>query len=145
MANNLSNLQYNPQNSQMPQMPLPYTAAMPMMPASFQTQTIFMQPIGSVYGLGASSEVGNIPISSGVSIGLCLPEGTMYLKSMQNGGPVLLGYKLSPLEQSAPAANELQEAPKTEDLFKKYDAKIAELENRIAALQHKGGKSEWQL
>lgn len=114
----------------------------------FQQQQIFMQPIGNIYGLNNSTEVGNIPIGAGVSVGLCLSEGIMYLKSMQNSGPVLLAYKLNPLE--AQAQTQVQQktkddSSKLEELLKKYDAKISELEQRLASPAQKGGKSEWQL
>lgn len=112
----------------------------------FQQQSIFMQPIGNIYGLNSSTEVGNIPIGAGVSVGLCLPEGVMYMKSMQNSGPVLLAYKLSPLEtQTQVQQKPKDESSKFEELLKKYDAKINELEQRLAQPIQKGGKTEWQL
>jgi hypothetical protein len=50
--------------------------------------------------LGNSSELVNVPIGSGLSAAICLREGVMYLKTLQNGNPVILAYKLNPLEGS---------------------------------------------
>ena len=53
----------------------------------------------------------NVPIGSGLSAAICLREGIMYLKTLQNGNPVILAYKLNPLEgnleQTQPATNNL--------------------------------------
>lgn len=133
----------------------------------YQPRSIFMQPIGNIYELLSSSQVGNIPIGAGVSVGLCIPEGTMYLKSMQNGGPVTLGYRLMPLDntqsvqhqqiQQAQPVQQVQQVQsaqpaqqntaliqKIEELLKKFDERLSALETK-AKPQEKGGKPEWQL
>lgn len=143
MASTIPNLSFNPnQNLAMPQ----FNSASNL---GYQSQSIFMQPIGSIYGLSNSSEVGNIPIGSGVSMGLCLSEGVMYLKSMQNNGPVLLGYKLSPLENTqrnsgGPPQDSTQ---KIEQLLKQYDERFSKIEKALTSIQtpQKGGKQEWQI
>lgn len=62
--------------------------------------TFFPQPQGNVYIIGNSLEIANIPIiGNGISVGLCLSEGLLYIKSMQNGSPSFLTYNISPYVQ----------------------------------------------
>lgn len=123
--------------------------------SQFQSQPIFPQPSGNIYFVSNSMEVANIPIGAGMSAVLCLPENLFYVKSMQNGVPSLLGYKISPLETPAPAPVEEKEvtsAATTENsdatnLFKEqinkltqeYDDKIKSLEDSIKNLQDRVG------
>lgn len=111
----------------------------------YQSNSIFMAPIGNIYGLNTSSDVGNMPTGSGVSVGLCLSEGTMYLKSMQGTGPVLLGYKLSPLDGQNMAVAPSASNEKVETLLSQFSEKLSQLEKKVDSLQPKGGKQEWQI
>ena len=43
-------------------------------------------------------EVSNVPVGVGLSAAISLSEGLLYLKTMQNGVPMVVGYKLSSLE-----------------------------------------------
>lgn len=70
-------------------------------PQSFSPQ-FFPQPQGSVYLINNSLEVANVPISSGVSVAICINEEMIYLKSMQNGSPAFMAYKISPYVQENP-------------------------------------------
>ena len=117
------------------------------------SQPIFPQPSGNIYFVNNSLEVANIPIGAGMSAVLCLSENLFYIKSMQNGMPTLLGYKLSPLESSASASSETktdEAAAPSEDLTVKfqeqldlateqYETKIKELEDAIHKLQEQVG------
>ena len=141
MASNYSNYPMNQQ--QMPQMP------QQMYPTMVNVPSFFPQPIGNVYNLQTASEIGNIPAGNGLSVGLCLAEGVMYVKSLQNGAPALVEYHLSTTEGGRPPE---QEAGPSEDVKKiysaldKYDDKISKLENQIKHLKTKlGGDLEWQM
>lgn len=116
------------------------------------SQPIFPQPSGNIYFVNNSLEVANIPIGAGMSAVLCLPENLFYIKSMQNGMPSLLGYKLSPLESPATASSDNTDgaAASTEDTTIKfqeqfraateqYEIKIKELEDAIHRLQEQVG------
>ena len=62
-----------------------------------QIQQMFPQPQGSVYSINSPIDIGNVPIgSTGLSLALCLNEGLMYIKSFQNGSPVIVTYKIIP-------------------------------------------------
>ena len=132
--------------------------------SQFQSQPIFPQPSGNIYFVNNSMEVANIPIGAGMSAVLCLSENLFYIKSMQNGVPSLLGYKITPLEPPTTApAEEVKEQPdgtaatqsdKTENSFQQqynnlvneYDTKIKNLEESIQSLQDKiGGLVECQF
>lgn len=141
MASNYSNYPMNQQ--QMPQMP------QQMYPTMVNVPSFFPQPIGNVYNLQTASEIGNIPAGNGLSVGLCLAEGVMYVKSLQNGAPALVEYHLSTAEGGRPPE---QDAGPSEDVKKiysaldKYDDKILKLENQIKHLKTKlGGDLEWQM
>lgn len=63
-----------------------------------QSQQFFPQPQGNIYIINNSLEVANVPMSGGISVALCMSEGLMYLKTMQNGNPMFMAYKITPYE-----------------------------------------------
>lgn len=144
--------------------PRPAPQTQPFQFSQYQTQVsqpIFPQPSGNIYFINNSLEVANIPVGVGTSAVLCLPENLIYLKSMQNGMPMLLGYKISPLE--TPTTTSTQEEPQQptqptvtaappqyeEDITKfkeEFNNKIKTLEDSIVKLQEKiGGLVECQF
>lgn len=62
----------------------------------YSPQPMFPQPNGNVYIIQNSLEVANIPAGAGITLALCLGENLLYIKSMQNGIPSFLAYKLTP-------------------------------------------------
>lgn len=133
------------------QMPFMSPSSQPL-----QYQSIFPQPIGSAYNLNTSNEIGNIPAGAGVSIGLCLNENILYIKGLQNGSPILLGYNLIPIEgvpnpvsiqsprQGGQALEE--ENRRLKDSLGLYDEKIRMLESQIGKIKEKlGGRNEWEI
>lgn len=140
MAANYPNYQINQQPTQMSPQSFPQVSNLP---------SFFPQPIGNVYNLNTANDIGNIPAGTGVSIGLCLQEGVMYVKSLQNGAPMLLEYKLNANdvsrtpETSSAAAEELK---KIASSFKTFEEKFTALESEIGKIKEKmGGKLEWQI
>lgn len=100
-----------------------------------QIQQMFPQPQGSVYAINSPLELGNVPTgSTGLSVAICLAENLMYIKSFQNGQPVIMAYRVSPFQK---------EDGKTEP--------TPTTENRLAALEEKidkiisGGKFDGLL
>lgn len=70
-----------------------------------QIQSMFPQPQGSVYSINSPLEIGNVPIgSTGLSVVLCLNEDVMYIKSFQNGAPVIMAYNVTPYQKDVAAA-----------------------------------------
>lgn len=150
MANNYQNFQFSPQNQQ-------YTQQLgsqqnntanqfnPLYPG----QIVFPQPIGNVYNLNSAAEVGNIPIGGNVSMGLCLSENIVYIKSLQNGNPMLLGYKLSPLDTPVQTQFSEPQGSKIDNLInalEEHTQKIDSIEKQIIKIKDKiGGKIEWQI
>lgn len=121
---------------------------------SYQSAQYFPQPQGNIYMLGNSSEMVNVPIGSGLSAAICLREGVMYLKTLQNGNPVILAYKLNPLEgsleQNQSVANGLitQQAPAEGSLEQKILTILNEFDERLKKIEGgigKKGGPEWQL
>lgn len=145
MASNYSNYQ------SLTQTPMPQQMPQQMYPTMANIPSFFPQPIGNVYTLQTANEIGNIPAGNGLSVGLCLAEGVMYLKSLQNGTPVLVEYHLTTGDNrpsSAPAQNEANEdeVKKIYSTLDKYDDKITKLESQIKHLKSKlGGEPEWQI
>lgn len=124
-------------------------------------QSLFPQPTGGVYNLSTASDIGNVPAGIGISVGLCLPENIMYIKALQNGSPMLLGYRLSPIEGQATSSQTQSEPIQTDqvteelkkenkhlvDVLKEHNEKIQLLESQLVKIKDKigGGKSEWQF
>lgn len=97
-----------------------------------QIQQMFPQPQGSVYSINSPIEIGNVPIgSTGLSVALCLNEGVMYIKSFQNGNPIIMTYRVSPYQKGdAPDDTKLPAAaPNVEP--------NSDLLNRLANLEAK--------
>lgn len=65
---------------------------------SYQGTQMFPQPQGNVYTLNNSMEIANIPVSGGISVGICPSENLMYIKAMVNGAPFLMVYTITPCE-----------------------------------------------
>lgn len=141
--------------------PVAAQQSQPFMINQFQSpmgQSLFPTPTGSVYSLNTATDIGNVPAGVGISVGLCLQENVMYIKALQNGNPMLLGYRLSPIEGSAnsqaqpPVAMQeeteelIKENKKLIEVLKGHDEKIQMIETQLAKMKDKiGGKSEWQL
>lgn len=92
-------------------------------------QQMFPQPQGSVYSIGSPLEIGNVPIgSTGLSVAFCLSEKLLYIKSFQNGAPVIMAYKIVPFEGKQEAS--APEPPSVEERLEKIEKLIAELQPR---------------
>jgi hypothetical protein len=153
MANNYQNFQFNPQGSsqfaQSTNNPLNQPILQNQINQPYPGQIVFPQPVGNVYNLNSASDIGNVPFGGNVSVGLCLSENIIYIKSLQNGTPMILSYKLSPLEnlnanQTVQASdNRLEELIAT---LNENNKKIDLLEKQVIKLKEKiGGKTEWQI
>ena len=103
-----------------------------------QIQNMFPQPQGSVYAINSPLDLGNVPTgSTGLSVAICLAENLMYIKSFQNGQPVIMAYRVSPFQKEDKKAEE-ESAPT--DL----NTRLASLEQKINALIS-GGKFDGLL
>ena len=118
----------------------------------FQATQFLLQPQGSIYTISSSNEIANVPVGPGLSAALCLREGAIYLKTIQNGAPVLLGYKLAPLENfsnsnsfeqnNSQVQSQQTLEQKIMSMFESFDKRLKELEDSGKA---KGGTEKWQL
>lgn len=129
----------------------------------YQATQYFPQPQGSIYMIGSSNDVANVPVGAGLSAAICLREGLIYLKTIQNGSPMLLGYKLCPLEGNTviqeqkiqnqtnpvqPQAQASTSAPETTieqrilNVLEEFEARLKKLEEKE---KPKGGTEKWQL
>ena len=121
----------------------------------YQVSQYFPQPQGSVYMIASSNDVANVPVGAGLSAAICLRDGIMYLKTVQNGSPMLLGYRLSSLENNtnaevAAAQTTTPEAAPPVDLEKKLTDFLESFSQRLEKIEKtlnkpKGGTSEWPL
>jgi hypothetical protein len=103
-----------------------------------QLQQMFPQPQGSVYSINSPLDIGNVPIgSTGLSVAICFAENLMYIKSFQNGQPVIMAYRVSPYQKEE---KKIEEEPAQSDLLARLDA-IEEKINNLAA----GGKFDGLL
>ena len=102
-----------------------------------QIQQMFPQPQGSVYAINSPLDIGNVPTgSTGLSVAICLAENLMYIKSFQNGQPVIMAYRVSPFQKEDGKAETSSASP---------------LESRLTTLEEKldriiaGGKFDGLL
>lgn len=100
-----------------------------------QTPQLFPTPQGNVYFINNSLEIANIPMGTGFSAALCLSEKLLYLKTLQNGNPMLLVYNLEPYKNN----EENNENDSIELILKKYEERLSDLEKRINKIIN-GGK-----
>lgn len=118
----------------------------------YQATQYFPQPQGSIYMIANSSDVANVPVGAGLSAAICLREGIMYLKTIQNGSPMLLGYRLSSLEGGDTSQETSQIQPG--DVNKKITAILQDYGKRLETLEKQltsnttpsktsGGNPEW--
>lgn len=130
MANNY-NFQTQPQTQ--PQLP-------------YQAQQFFPQPQGNAYLINNSLEVANVPMSAGMSVALCMSEGVMYIKTMQNGNPMFMAYKIAPYTQEQNQNQSSSSSTELDDFIRRYDEKIESLQAQINGLKNsRGGRINEQL
>jgi hypothetical protein len=103
-----------------------------------QIQQMFPQPQGSVYAINSPLDIGNVPTgSTGLSVAICLAENLMYIKSFQNGQPVIMAYSVTPFQKEEKRAEE--QVP--DDL----STRLAALEKKLEKLTNSGGKFDGLL
>lgn len=88
------------------------------------SQPMFPQPNGNIYVISNSLEVANVPAGAGITAALCQNESLLYLKTVQNGVPTFLAYKLSPYTES----------PKMAAQENDIEVRLAALEKQISTL-----------
>lgn len=114
-------------------------------------QPLFPQPQGNVYNINSTLEVANVPVGAGISVALCLNEGLMYIKTMQNGNPLFWAYKVEPYD--ANKSNETnQQTQQTNNIdivaqLEQYDKRFINLEQKVSEIQTslKKDKGEWSV
>ena len=101
-----------------------------------QIQQMFPQPQGSVYAINSPLDIGNVPIgSTGLSVAICLAENLMYIKSFQNGQPVIMAYRVSPFQKEEGKSDPT--AVQTKDPM---ESRLTLLEEKLDKLVNAGGK-----
>lgn len=107
---------------------------------------MFPQPQGSVYSINSPLELGNVPIgSTGLSVVLCLNEDVMYIKSFQNGSPVIMAYRVSPYQkeespQSTSTSQSSSPITRIEERLTKLEDLITQLTKQPEQPKKSGGK-----
>ena len=114
----------------------------------YQATQYFPQPQGSIYMIANANDVANVPVGAGLSAAICLRDGIMYLKTIQNGSPMLLGYRLAPLDGNSTEVaqeNTNQSADtKITAVLEDYGKRLEKLEKQLTApTTKKGGNPEW--
>ena len=145
------NYNFNPQAiSQQPQQNV-QPQQVPVMPQQVMNmqnvQPLFPQPQGNVYNINSTLEVANVPVGAGVSVALCLPEDTMYIKTMQNGNPMFYPYKIVPYnsleDQGEPHKEEKEDQDKFSEQLRKCFDRIEKLEDQFSKIEKK--KEDWNI
>ena len=85
-------------------------------------------------------------MSAGLSVALCLSEGLLYLKSMQNGNPIFMAYKIMPYDntkenQQNNQSNQNDVLNALVESFQKCQERLNILEKEVKTLKkNDGGK-----
>ena len=87
-------------------------------------QPMFPQPNGNIYVISNSLEVANVPTGAGITAALCQSESLLYLKTVQNGVPTFLAYKLTPYTES----------PKMQQQENNVETRLATIEKQLSTL-----------
>lgn len=95
-------------------------------------QQFFLQSQGNLYMINSPLEVSNVPVGVGLSAAISLSEGLLYLKTMQNGVPMVVGYKLSSLENIptcmfVESTMEFAETPQEKEIIRKHIQKLQKM------------------
>lgn len=126
-------------------------------------QPLFPQPQGNVYNINSTLEVANVPTGAGMSVALCIPEGFMYIKTMQNGNPMFWAYRITPYDNTNTTSQNQEKNTNAEQMgniseqFEQYNNRVLKLEEQVNNIQNiiqqkevkntksnpKGG--DWQL
>ena len=62
-------------------------------------------------------------MGGGISVAVCMNEGVMYIKSLQNGSPTFMAYTIAPY---------VKEEPKEEEDYKE---KVTRIESKLLELE----------
>ena len=104
-----------------------------------QIQQMFPQPQGSVYAINSPLDIGNVPIgSTGLSVAICLADNLMYIKSFQNGQPIIMSYRIVPFQKEE---KEVPAQSPSNDLASRLSA----IEEKLNSLTTTGGKFDGLL
>ena len=115
-------------------------------------QPLFPQPQGNVYTINSTLEVANVPVGAGISIALCLNEGFMYIKTIQNGNPLFWAYKITPYDNAKQPENQQEQKAEENPVavqLEQYNNRFLNLEKQVDDIKKtikkssKGG--EWDL
>ena len=113
----------------------------------YQATQYFPQPQGSIYMIANANDVANVPVGAGLSAAICLRDNVMYLKTIQNGSPMLLGYRLAPLDGNGADSVQEQAQPvvdtKITAILEDYGKRLENLEKQLIPATKKGGNPEW--
>jgi hypothetical protein len=83
------------------------------------------QPQGILYIINNPSELNNISNNSTLIAAFCFQEGTCYIKSTQNGMPIISSYKLVQQNQE-----EKQDSDKLYEILKDFEKRLKSLEEK---------------
>lgn len=112
---------------------------------NYQIQQMFPQPQGSVYAINTPTEIGNVPIgSTGLSVAICFNEQLMYIKSFQNGNPVIMAYRVLPYtkEETPTQTNTSSAAVPSQN---EMGRRLEKIEAALKSLAENGGKFDGLL
>ena len=112
-----------------------------------QIQQIFPQPQGSVYTINAIADIGNVPIgSTGLSVAICFSEQLLYIKSFQNGNPVIMAYRILPYAKEEPSITQSSTNVAASQPKDGMEQRLEKMEQLIKNLvENNGGKFDGLL
>ena len=111
-----------------------------------QVTQYFPQPQGNIYMINNATDIANVPAGVGLSAAIYPRDNILYLKTIQNGNPMLLAYRLTPLE-SGDSQSPIQEQSSQQTQDKKIAEALEDFDKRLQSIEkqlyQKGGNVEW--
>ena len=74
--------------------------------------------------------------STGLSVAICLNEQLMYIKSFQNGSPVIMAYRVVPYTKEETTPTQTAPTPSNETM----EARLSKIEEMLNNITNAGGK-----
>ena len=91
--------------------------------APMQMPQLFQPASGVFYLINSKAELNNVPVSNNISAAVCFNDGFLYLKTLQNGTPTTVSYKIVSCEEDITTSDRLAKIEERLELLEKNQAK----------------------
>lgn len=91
--------------------------------APMQMPQLFQPANGVFYLINSKAELNNVPVSNNITAAVCFNDGFLYLKTLQNGTPTTVSYKIISCEEEVTISDRFAKIEERLDLLEKNQIK----------------------